>query len=249
MYTYEYRFFPHELTEPETEDYVNAMRWFISALEKTGQILPACQNTVRLKDCFACRVVCPERDSLNEKYGSKYTKQFFTELLEISRKPPQLTCIGENYDVDDCCTCVSPSHYILYTECWSFAPPIICGDCKHSVPLYRFPPTYEGEEYYDLLQWQRVYQSCDRQFLEGTGERHGYGMMHNPASPLSKEALKYCSVLETQIGKPFYYFLFRYYSRNKLMCPKCGKPWANTEPDRIHYDCVCHTCRLVSNDP
>ena len=44
--------------------------------------------------------------------------------------------------------------------------------------------------------------------------------MHDPNSLLSKEALQYCSIMEEKTGKPFYYFLFTYYKKNKPVCPK-----------------------------
>ena len=169
-----------------------------------------------------------------------------------SAKPPELLYIGENYDVEDSCTCEAPSHYILFSECLWAASPIICGDCKCPVPLYKFPKTYDGTEYFDLLGWQKAYRACDRQFYEGIGERHGYKMMHDPNSLLSKEALQYCSIMEEKTGKPFYYFLFTYYKKNKPVCPKCGEPWANQKhaiSRKIRYDFVCHQCRLVADDP
>lgn len=88
--------------------------------------------------------------------------------------------------------------------------------------------------------------------MEGIGRHYGYKMMHNVDSALSKEALRYCKVLEEKVNKPFYYFLFNYYNKNKLLCPKCGKLWINQKIEtiyKVHYDCVCHRCRLVSNNP
>lgn len=252
MYTYEYRFYPNLFEQTEENDFVDDMQWFISSLYKNGQILSAYQNTVKCSDYFACRVVALEIDSLGEKYFNKYTTQFLKDVIKISKKPPELIYIGENYDVEDCCTCASPSSYILYTDRISFGPPIVCGDCRGYVPLYKFPKTYDETEYYDLLGWQKAYQACDRQFFEGIGERHAYNMMHDPNSFLSKEALRYSRLLEEKIGKPFYYFLFTYYKNNKPICPKCGEPWCNQDKEekfKLDYDYVCHRCRLVSDDP
>lgn len=252
MFTYEYRFYPKSFDRPDIDEFDDKMQWFISSLCKNGQILLDYQNTVKFEDFYACRVVALEIDSLSEKYSNKYTTQFLKEVNERSIKFSELIYIGENYDVENCCTCKSSSHYILATDCLSNAPPILCGDCQKSVPLYKFPKTYYNLEYYDLLGWQKVYQSCDRQFLERIGGHYGYKMMHNVDSALSKEALRYCRVLEEKVNKPFYYFLFNYYNKNKLFCPKCGKLWINQKIEtiyKVHYDCVCHRCRLVSNNP
>lgn len=248
MFTYEYRFYPKTFDKPEIDKFDNEMQWFIVSLSHNGQILSAYQNTVKYADHYACRVVALEKDSLNEKYNNKYTIKFLGNVKEMSLKPPELIWIGENYDIEDGCLCEAPSHYILCAHYADEAPPILCGDCQKSVPLYKFPKTYDNSEYYDLLSWQKVYQACDRQFFNGIGERYGYKMMHNPNSALSKEALQYCEFLEEKVGKPFYYFLFTYYRKNKPFCPKCGESWKNSEGDRIWYDYVCHKCRLVSND-
>lgn len=249
MFTYEYRFYPKTFTSPEIDDFDDDMQWFISSLVNNGQILSGYQNTVKFADHYACRIVALEMDSLSEKYANKYTEKFFEDVLKQSAKPPELVFIGENYDIEDCCLCAAPSHYIMYADCQSCAPPILCGDCKNSVVLYKFPKTYDHSEYFDLLGWQKAYQACDRQFLEGIGERHGYKMMHDPNSPLSRIALEYCRLFEEQVGAPFYYFLFRYYSKNRKLCPSCGENWGNCEPNKFHYDFICHRCRLVSNDP
>lgn len=252
MFTYEYRFYPKSFDQPAIDEFDDKMQWFLSSLCKNGQILFDYQNTVKFKNFYACRVVALEIDALSEKYGNKYTVQFLQEVDKCSISPPELIYIGENYDVEDCCSCKSPSHYILTTDCQSYTPPILCGDCKRSIPLYKFPKTYYDSEYYDLLGWQSVYQSCDRQFLEGIGGHHGYKMMHRVDSSLSKEALRYCRILEEKVEKPFYYFLFRYYGKNKPICPKCGGLWINQKIGgiyKVEYDYVCHGCRLVSNDP
>lgn len=250
MFTYEYRFYPSSC-EQQLDEFVDAMQWYLSSLYKNGQILSSFQNTVKYEDHFACRCVALEKDSLNRKYGNKYTEQFLENVAKRSRKPPKLQFIGENYDVEDCCACQSSSHYILRTDCQSPAPPVICGDCNRPVPLYRFPKTYDNSEYYDLLGWQKTYQACDRQFLEGIGERHGYKMMHDPNSALSRMGLQFCKLLEEKTQKPFYYYLFNYYSKTKPLCPNCGVPWHSGESDsayEVQYDYVCHRCRLVSND-
>ena len=154
MYTYEYRFYPRSFEPEELDVFIDNMQWFISCLYKNGQILSEFQNTVKCAEYFACRIVAPERDSLSEKYGNRYTREFFEDVCKDSAKPPELLYIGENYDVEDSCTCEAPSHYILFSECLWAASPIICGDCKCPVPLYKFPKTYDGTEYFDLLGWQ-----------------------------------------------------------------------------------------------
>jgi predicted nucleic acid-binding Zn ribbon protein len=186
-------------------------------------------------------------DSLYEKYFNKYCKEGFEKLYNASSKEPEIIYIGENYVASDICNCDSSSHYIMYTTFCESSYPFICGDCKNSVPLYKFPKTFDSEEYFDILGWERVYKACDTQFINGIGERHGYKMMNNPKSALSKEGLEICRYLEEKTNKPFYYFLLKYYRKNKPNCPSCNNPWENSK-DEYNYDYVCHSCRLVSND-
>ncbi|MGL5435648.1 MAG: DUF2310 family Zn-ribbon-containing protein [Lachnospiraceae bacterium] len=56
-----------------------------------------------------------------------------------------------------------------------------------------------------------------------------------------------CTFLETHTGKQFFYFLSKYYSKNRKECPCCGEPWVNTD-QKYKYGYVCHKCRLVSDD-
>lgn len=248
MFTFEYRFYPKNFLEPHISEFNDEMVWFLSALENNGQILSAYQNTVVFNDCYACRVVAPEKDSLDEKYFNRYCSECFQSVTAMSTNSPELLFVGQNFETEECCSCSEINSYILYTSHLSEAPPIICGKCRKSVPLYKFPKTYDSEEYWDIRWWQRLYQACDTQYMGGVGERHGYKMMNDPHSTLSKEGLKFCVYMEERVGKPFYYFLFKYYSKNKFICPKCGKPWINenrTEPD---FEYVCQTCKFVSDD-
>lgn len=248
LYTFEFCFYPKTFDRPAIDAFDDSMQWFLSALYKNGQILSHYQNTVKFENHYACRVTAPEMDSLEEKYWNTYCKEFYKEVTGHSRRKPYLHFIGENYDVEDCCRCSSPSHYILMSEFATHTSPVLCGDCMKAVPLYKLPKTYYEEEYYDLLGWQKVYESCDRLFMDGIGERFGYKMMHDPKSMLSVEGRRICQFLEEKTGKPFYYFLFQYYSKNKAACPLCGEKWNNEDRTKIRYDYACRHCRVVSND-
>lgn len=247
MYTFEYRFYPKQFDEAFINEFDSDRNWFISSLSKNGVILEAWQNTVKYETYYACRLIAPEMDSLDEKYYNKYNHQFLETVIKKSAKAPDYEYIGENYDDADCCNCDNASHYILYTSYNSSGSPILCGDCLSPVPLYKFPKTYDDSEYYDILCWQKVYRSCDTQFMQGVGERHGYYMIHNPKSAVSKEGLRICRFLEEQTGKPFYYFLYDYYKKNQSICPNCGNNWINHDFDSYNYNYVCKNCGLVSN--
>ena len=186
-------------------------------------------------------------DSLDEKYYNKYCKEFLSAVVEKSLKEPEVHFIGENYDAHEICNCETTSHYILFFPYRYIEYPVLCGDCLDSVPLYKLPKTYVDEEYHDVYAWQRVYDACNTQFMVGIGERYGYKMMNSPNSGLSKEGLRICSYWEMHTKKPFYYFLFKYYRKNKTTCPTCGQNWENKN-EEIRYEYVCEKCRLVSNN-
>jgi len=249
MFTFEFHFYPKSFEEHYIDDYDNSIQSFIACLYKNGQIL-AEWSVVKFFDHYTCRVVAPEMDSLDEKFHNKYCKEDVSAILEKSLKDFEIHFIGENYDVWDSCGCFSSSHYVLFTDYKKQETyPVVCGDCRNTVPLYKLPKTYaeDYEEYYDVQWWQRIYNACDTQFMSGTGERHGYKMMNDPNSALSKEGLRICAFWEERVKKPFYYYLFKYYKKNKPTCPKCNENWVNHN-EKIKYDYVCEKCRLVSND-
>ena len=100
MYTYEYRFYPQSFEPEELDVFIDNMQWFISCLYKNGQILSEFQNTVKCAEYFACRIVAPERDSLSEKYGNRYTREFFEDVCKdagaaLYRR--KLRCGGQLY--------------------------------------------------------------------------------------------------------------------------------------------------------
>lgn len=247
MFTFEYRFYPLENDKEFIYEFIGDIQSFFGSLVNNGMILEDYQNITKSADLFTCRVVAPETDSLETKNFNKYNFRDFDVIKSKSASAPNYLLIGENFDVNDSCSCKGSSHYVLYTTYCSSVSPIICGDCLSAVPLYKFPKTYDDSEYFDVLTWQKTYRACDVQFMKDVGERHGYYMIHNPKSALAKAGLKICRYLEERVEKPFYYFLFDYYSRNKPICPNCGQDWINDDYSVLNYDFVCQKCRLVSN--
>jgi len=248
MFTFEIRFFPKTFEEPFIDTFDEAMWDFWAALSINGQILPTNEHTIKHNDHYALRVVAPQMDSLDKKHYNKYCKISIESVTEKSKIPPEIHFIGINYDAGKCCACENPSHYILHIPYGSAGYPVLCGNCEMSVPLHKLPRTYdENQEFHDVLCWWKVYKSCDKQFMVGIGERHAYKMMNDPNSHLSEEGLRICTLWEELVKKPFYYFLFKYYKKNKPTCPKCGENWVN-DNGNFNYNYVCEKCRLVSND-
>lgn len=82
----------------------------------------------------------------------------------------------------------------------------------------------EGEEEPgSMRQWAATYRACDALFmLSGTGERFGYRQMARLGSPLTREGREICQAMADRMGKPWYYYLHRYYSSQSKTCPGCG---------------------------
>jgi len=68
---------------------------------------------------------------------------------------------------------------------------------------------------------------------------------------LSKMGLEICQAFEKATGKPFYYYLFRYYARyystKKQNCPICGSEWKLAEDNTAFINYQCDKCRLVAD--
>ncbi|MDR2869762.1 MAG: Zn-ribbon-containing protein [Deferribacteraceae bacterium] len=243
MYSFEINFYPQSFDSKFLDDFDWWQGCFMAALANNGQILYSFINSVKYSNHYTCRVVVPEMDSLDEKYYNDSCKNMLHFVNERSVKPPDSSFIGENSHITNGCICKNSSHYVLYTFYLGEQSPVICGDCLKGVAIYKLPNDSELR----YFSWKWLHQACDRQFMNGIGERHGYKMMNDPKSALSQEGLEICANLEALVKKPVYYFLFKYYTKNKASCPKCGADWINYD-NKFHYGYVCHNCRLASED-
>ncbi|MFC3800470.1 DUF2310 family Zn-ribbon-containing protein [Cohnella sp. GCM10012308] len=244
MFLYKIVTFPNtEQQNDEHEKFIEEQNWYIAALQKNGQILSHGNVTVFEDGKFINYVLTPEINSLNSVFNNRYVNEFLNNLIQLSSSVPTNINVGKSTDFEPSCTCQSPSSYILYTEMWHHVSPVSCGDCKKTIPLYKLPKINEEDEYFSVLSWQKAFNACDRLFYEGINERGAYKQMSNPASELSIMGRKICTLLEQATGKPFYYNLYRQYSRKKKVCPSCGETW-DKESGLKKY--CCQKCRLVS---
>lgn len=258
MYSFEYNFFPDPAFRNDSfGDFDDTFNWFIGALRKNGQILGELDNVIEQHNLVdgqkrvQIRCIAPEQNSLDGKYHNVYCREGFSKIIEMSLRPPQLQLVGEVSDEPECCSCSSPSWYILFTHCYSISPPVDCGDCGLPVPLYTLPFIEQEEEYASLLNWQTTYQCFDRLFmLSGTGERSGLRQIAPADSELSVWGRELCAKMADKIERPFYYFLTQYYPQ-KEMCPGCSGDWRLEEPlsGSKLYTFKCDHCFLLSDEP
>ncbi|AEY66548.1 DUF2310 family Zn-ribbon-containing protein [Clostridium sp. BNL1100] len=222
--------------------------WYFGALIKNGQILMNDCNTIFQEDKFITYLLAPEQDSLDLRNANKYVNEFYIKLLTLCTQEPTIQLLGKSSDYEETCSCETPSWYMLYSYYTTNESPVVCGDCGKSVPLYRLPKILGEDEYYSVLGWQKAYKACNRLFLEGIAERVAYQRLSKPTSDLSKLGHEICTAFENATEKPFYYYLFRYYSSHKPVCPICSLPWKLEEDNKSFMDYSCDKCRLVADE-
>lgn len=248
MYLFSITTYPNEKQrEDDYKSFQDEQDWYFSALSKNGQILINSCNSIYMESKFVTYFLAPEMDSIDAKNNNKYVSEFYAKFLELCRRKPSISIIGKSSDYELPCNCKSPSWYMLYTDYMTHESPIVCGDCGSTVPLYKLPKILGEDEYFKVLGWQKAYQACDRLFMEGIGERGAYQRLSKPTSDLSVLGREICEAFEKATGKPFYYYLFRYYSSHKLSCSICGSEWKLGDGESLFIDYRCDKCRLVGD--
>ncbi|WP_407309978.1 DUF2310 family Zn-ribbon-containing protein [Desulfosporosinus sp. SB140] len=54
--------------------------------------------------------------------------------------------------------------------------------------------------------------------------------------------------MQSQTNKPFYYFLHKFYGKQKQACPICEQDWKLQVPLHKLYSYKCDTCLLLSDE-
>lgn len=108
---------------------------YFGVLYKNGQILYN-YEFIKEDNMYYTYYKLLEKTSLNKKNNNKYVNEFYNKIKEIF--DCELEYIGEYTERDNICCCKSPSWYMLYASYLEGESPVICVDCRKSVPLYRF---------------------------------------------------------------------------------------------------------------
>jgi predicted nucleic acid-binding Zn ribbon protein len=215
---------------------------YLSCLSNNGQII---SDYLLTKDdsMFMTFVTIPEDNALDEKNNNIYLSKYLDKIIsffEISIEP-----IGTNLNTCSSCMCKEkPKWYLLYTN---RGGPVVCGECGHSVPLYRLPHILGEDEYYKVLSWQKSYRAVYKLFMQCLADRFTYRQMNKLDSQLSKDGIEICQAFEDATGIPFYYYLFYYQKKQPTTCPSCSKDLKTiVKTKNIDYlDYKCHKCRLA----
>lgn len=239
-------------TTPEQLDEISY--GLLAALRKNGQIINSDWSIAVSGRSLQTFVTILAPDALDLKHANKYVHREIAAAIEQGFSAPQVEIIGESPGISEgtICNC-QPHSYVLYTHYLEIGSPVKCGNCFAHVPLYRLPKTYDGDEYYDLLMWERDYQACDTLKMHcTTGERFGIREMSDVRSSLAKQGRAIGDKLTALTGKPTYYYLYRYKLRTNIIkekqrrCPSCDREWL-VENKWHRFDFKCERCRLVSD--
>jgi predicted nucleic acid-binding Zn ribbon protein len=200
--------------------------------------------------------VLPTKESLSDVYNNKYVKERFEKLIGFFEV--EFFQEGENLEYRKSCNCGKPSWYFLYNEENNGESPLVCGDCRKPVPLYKVPCIFNEEGHRSVLSWQRAKNAMDELWYHGLWDRFTYGETVLHKSKINREGRRVCKELEKGLGAPVYYFIYflcEPFGEGMTtpkglphdipkVCPQCGGVWI----DDTEF-CKCEKCRLIVDSP
>ncbi|GEA49336.1 Zn-ribbon-containing protein [Vibrio inusitatus NBRC 102082] len=202
---------------------------------------------------FNLRCVCPEKDSLHPKNHSDFVRFSMVKLSEAGLLAPKLRVLGQDLNSEETCTEDAPSWQILYTTYVHTCSPLRSGDSFMPIPLYRNPPTLNGD-HKSIVKWQTEWQACDELQMAGgcKAEHAALRELNSVDSDIYRRGWDLRGRIEYITKIPTYYYLYQVGGESlkqeqQRQCPKCGGEWLLDEPlhDMFHFK--CDSCRLLSN--
>lgn len=230
---------------------VEQFEWLMSYYRGNGQVQGTLQSEYYADNAMISMPFTIEERSLESNLNNFYVSRQIETLKILCGGELVVETLGTtNSVIPTPCICEKSEFYILITNYISIAPPIVCGSCHRSVPLYRLPKYYD-HGYMPILNWESNYIACDHlQMNCEVGERWALKQMREIESQLSRQGLAICLQIEELTNIPVYYYLHDYrvnQRKSRLKsCPKCDGQW-KIEP-ALHnvYDFKCDRCRLLS---
>lgn len=241
----------------EEQNAIDVLCYLLGAYKHNGQIVDGIYPIFDDGDYHSMLVNIFNHDSLDKKFNDDYTEQWLSYLKDDEFLSQ---IISIDVESDPISTPEQESAFILTTQSYHTESPIKGFDSLNPIPIHYLPKTYEPcNNYQNILDWQRDYQSCDGlQMGCRVGEKWALAQMGDLNSELTQQGLEICQILTEKMGKPVYYHLFKYYitdDEENSKCPKCGGEWALETPiynpygKPLHdqYDFKCDSCCLLSN--
>ena len=241
----------------KTTEYVDGLiDAFIGSLRSNGQILREFQ-VVKGENGYSLYVTTPKTDSLNERYDSKYVKQYREELDKYFTVT--LTPIGKNTKSQEYCSCTNRTAIEMKTNAYDVDSCLICCNCGKPIALYELPYLDKQYDHYRIVGWQNVYRSTDKLWLDCLSDRFTGNQLVNVNSVLNRQGRKIANEISKKTGVKVYYNIFdqvpnksayvEVNDRTVRLCPCCGKPMQYVKFCDNYQICVCDDCSLSSDLP
>ena len=229
------------------ENYEYALTCYLCSLSGNNQIVFEALNISGNENEWVARVTVPFEDSLDEKYYDEDTKEALQRLSTHLLKPIEKQYVGEDFTYgDDVVSGKEAKYYVLciHPHLRDISP-ICCGHSRGNIPYYLLPNLSE-ETVRALTSWETNYAAYDKLFYAtGIGEISAHKMLSNMSSQLNQKGLSVCRMLEKELKKPVYYYLYRFYGKQPSKCPICGENWEQNEDGLYAYK--CDKCMLVAD--
>ena len=138
----------------------------IEALRFNGQILGREFPIIMGEGTFHVRVVCPEEDSLHPENHSDFVNYCVERLSQACLLAPKVRLLGRDMNSEQVAEEETPSWQVLYTTYVHTCSPLRSGETLLPIPLYRNPPTFNGD-HKAVIKWQTEWQACDELQMAG----------------------------------------------------------------------------------
>jgi predicted nucleic acid-binding Zn ribbon protein len=225
----------------------------MEALRYNGQVLGREFPVVMGDGIFTVRAVCPEEESLHPSHHSEYVKFCLKRLSEACLLTPKVRLVGRDLNSEQAAEEERPAWQVLYTTYVHTCSPLRSGETLLPIPLYRNPPTLNGD-HKAVIKWQTEWQACDELQMAGAcqAEHAALREMTTVDSDLFRRGWDIRGRIEYLTGIPTYYYLYRVGGKSlaeekQRTCPGCGGEWALDEPIHDIFHFKCDQCRIVSN--
>ena len=228
MYVVEIQFECFDNTTISAVD--KAINGLMDALRYNGQILGREFPIVMGEGVFTLRLVCPDQDSLHPQYHSDFVKVCIERLADAKLLAPKVRLIGRDINSEEAAE-ENPSWQVLYTTYVHTCSPLPSGNSLLPIPLYRNPPTLNGD-HKAVVKWQTEWQACDEIQMAG-GCRAEHAVLHeicDTDSVLYKRGMGLRGRIEHITKIPTYYYLYRVggislQDEQARLCPSCSGEW------------------------
>lgn len=232
------------------------IEFYISSLRNNGQILLEYQ-LVKRNSGYSIYVTTPKADSLEERFDSKYVKQYRQELDKYFTVT--VTQMGLNAYSQEYCSCTARTTVEMQTYFSDIDSCLTCCTCGKPIALYELPHFDGQDDHYHIVGWQNVYKSAHKLWLDSLSDRFTGNQLVNVNSVLNRQGRKIANEISSKTGYKVYYNIFddltnkvkfvKVNDRHIRLCPCCGKQMQYVKFCKDYEKYVCEDCSLSSDLP